>query len=95
MVEPGGIESFAPESQVQAAVFGHVRAQHLDRDVTMQPQVASEVHLTHAAEAKNLAEFVAAGQSPWRRHDPDQTGAVGACRRAAAAVRYAAVRATC
>jgi len=73
VIETRGVARLAPESQVEAAVSGHVGAQHLDRDVAMEPQVAREVHLAHSAEAEDLAEFVAAGQSTWRRHDGDPT----------------------
>jgi hypothetical protein len=39
-----------------------VGAQYLDRDVAVEPHVASEVHLGHAPVAERLAQLVAVRQ---------------------------------
>ena len=62
VVQRGGVLGFAAEPQIEAGIAGQVCAQHLDRDVSVQPHVAGEMDFGHAAEAEDLAEFVAVGQ---------------------------------
>ena len=62
VVERGGVLRFAPEPEVEARVAGQIGAQHFDRDVAVQPQIAGQVHLRHAAEAQDLAQLVAVGK---------------------------------
>ena len=61
MVQSGSVLCLAPESQIKAGVTGQVGAQHFDGDIAMQPQIAGEVDLRHAAEPDDLAKFVAVG----------------------------------
>ena len=68
MVQRGGVLRLPAEPQVEARVAGQVGAQHLDRHVAVQPQIARQMNLGHAAEAEDLAEFVAVGQVLWGRH---------------------------
>ena len=58
----------AAEPGLEGRVAGQVRAQHLDRDVPAQPDVAAAVHLGHAAVAEDRAELVPGSQQAWRRH---------------------------
>ena len=62
MVQRGRILRFTAKSKIEARVAGQVGAQHFDRHVSMQAQIAREMDLGHASEAKNLAEFIAVGQ---------------------------------
>ena len=62
VVQRSGVLRLAPEAQVEARVAGQVGAQHLDRDVAVQADVAGQMDLGHAAEAEDLAQFVAVGQ---------------------------------
>ena len=62
MVQRGGVLRLPAEPEVEARIAGQVGAQHLDGDVAVQPLVARQVDFGHAAEAEDLAEFVAVGQ---------------------------------
>ncbi len=59
VVQRGRVLGLAAEPEVEARVAGQVGAQHLDRHVAVQPDVAGEVNLGHAAEPEDFAEFVA------------------------------------
>ena len=80
MVQRGGVLGFAAKPQIEAGIAGQVGAQHLDRDVAVQPQIARQVNLGHAAEAENFAEFVPVGQVLWGGHRNVCSGAEGVTR---------------
>ena len=63
----GGLR-LAAEPGLERGVAGEVGAQHLDRDVPAEPEVAAAVHLGHAAVAERLADLVPGSQQAWRRH---------------------------
>ena len=68
VIQRGRVLRFAAEPQIEARVARQVGAQHLDRDVAVQPQVACQVDFGHAAEAEDLAEFVPIGEVLGGRH---------------------------
>ena len=62
VIQGRGVLRLTPEAQVEAGVAGQISAQHLDRDVAVQPDVAGEVNFGHAPETEDVAQFVAVGQ---------------------------------
>ena len=49
---------FAFEPRQPLGIVGHVYRKHLNRDVTLQPRIASTVHLAHAADAEDVDDVV-------------------------------------
>ncbi len=68
VIQCGGVLRLAPEAEVKAGVAGQIRAQHLDRDIAMQSDVAGQVNLGHTPEAEDFAQFIAVGQVLRRGH---------------------------
>src|SRR6202000_1415707 len=62
VVERRRVLRFPPGAQVERGGAGQVGAQHLDRYVSVQPDIPGQVDLGHATEAEDLTEFVAVGQ---------------------------------
>ena len=62
MIELRGVLRLASEAKVERRITREVGAQHLDRDVPVEQEIASEVHLRHPAEPERLAQFVAVGE---------------------------------
>src|SRR6185437_5636892 len=54
VIQRGGVLCLTPEAQVEAGIAGQIRAQHLDRDVAMQADVAGQVNLGHTSEAEDV-----------------------------------------
>src|SRR4029079_10768225 len=63
----GGLR-LTPEPGLERGVAGEIGAQHLDRDLPAEPDVATAVHLGHAAVAERLADLIPGSQQAWRRH---------------------------
>ncbi|SLD83683.1 Uncharacterised protein [Mycobacteroides abscessus subsp. massiliense] len=59
VIQGGGVLGLPTETEIEAGVPGQVGAQHLDRDVAVQPQVACQVDLGHAAIAEDLPQLIA------------------------------------
>ena len=68
VVQRGGGLRLPAEPGLEGRVARQVGAQHLDRDLPAEPDVAAAVHLGHAAVAERLADLVAGSQQAWRRH---------------------------
>ena len=62
VVECGGVLRLAAEAQVEAGIAGQICAQHLDRDIAMESEIAGQMYLGHSAEAQDLTQFVAVGE---------------------------------
>ena len=68
VVQRRGVLRLAAEPQLERVVAGEVGAQHLDRDVPAEPEVATAVHLGHAAVAEQLADLVPPPEEAGLRH---------------------------
>ena len=79
VVQRGGVLRLAAEPGLEGRVAGEVGAQHLDRDVPAEPQVAAAVHLGHAAEAERVADLVAIAEQVSRHRRPFIVVALVAC----------------
>ncbi len=62
VIQCGGVLRLASEAQIEAGIAGQISAQHLDRDIAVQPDVAGQVNLGHTPEAEDFAYFIAVGQ---------------------------------
>ena len=61
MVERGGVLCLAAEAFLELRVAGEVGAQHLDRHLAPESDVAASVNLGHAAITERFAQLVAIG----------------------------------
>ena len=61
MVERRGVLGLASETQIETRIAGQIRAQHLDRDIAVQPQIPGQMDFRHSAEAEDLPQLVAVG----------------------------------
>ena len=68
VVQRGRGLRLAPEADLEGRVAGQVAAQHLDGDLAAEPQVATAVHLGHAAAAEDPADLVALTEHLRRGH---------------------------
>ncbi len=68
MVQAGRGLSLTTKAVQEGRVAGKVGAQHLDRDLAAQPDVAPAVHLGHAPVADELTELVPAADQSGLRH---------------------------
>ena len=62
MVERRGVLGLASETQIETRIAGQIRAQNLDRDIAVQPQIPGQMDLRHSAEAEDLPQLVAVGE---------------------------------
>ncbi len=67
MVERGEQARLAFEPRTRARIGGNVCRQALDRNVTLEPRVAGEIHLTHAAGADERLDLVLTQPAPDQR----------------------------
>ena len=70
VVQRRGVLRLAAEPGLEGRVAGQVGAQHLDRHVPAEAQVAATVHLGHAAEAEGVPDLVAIAEQVSRHGRP-------------------------
>src|SRR4029453_229315 len=58
MIEPRPEPGFREQTATCRGVSGHLRRQHLERDVTTEARIVSEVDLAHSANAQVVTDLV-------------------------------------
>jgi hypothetical protein len=60
MIHGGDRHRLAPQTLARADVAGQIVRQQLDRDLTIEPWIASAIHHAHAALTEAVEDFIRA-----------------------------------